>query len=69
MTKIASAVADRFLNLVSPRAEAFAACSGSYYVCSGHGCKGDYYNTDQYRCTTKPNCTDVCSLTGVCCVN
>ena len=68
MTKILSSVADRFLDLVSPRSEALAACSGSYNICTGSGCASISFASHQYRCTYKANCTDTCVRTGGCCI-
>ena len=68
MIKFATAaVADRIMGLVSPKSEAFAACSGSYYLCTSAPCQGVSFLYKQYKCTVKPNCTDSCSLTGLCC--
>lgn len=68
MTKIITSVADRFLNLVSPRSEAFAACSGSFPICTGSNCKSISFASHQYLCRRKPNCTDTCAPTGGCCI-
>ncbi|GGN75969.1 hypothetical protein GCM10010112_47750 [Actinoplanes lobatus] len=65
-------VADRMLTMFVPKATAQAACSGSYQFChTARDANCSYqYGQDMraiWKCTYKPNCTDTCSKTSLCC--
>lgn len=66
MLGVFSTFADRLVDMLAPRMQGLAACSGCYTTCHSSGCDPGYFGTSrfQWRCCWKPNCTDSCSYMG-----
>lgn len=65
ITSLFARIADGMIGAVVPRRTALAACSGTWYQCSGSSCNG--WMPRYYRCSYLANCLDTCAPTGYCC--